>query len=134
MQQKLGHIDVCEDISAYAPSVPYEIKLLNLNIYRVWNDLRPPPQPQLQTSRKINKYSIKISSMSDSCAKFHESELIFNHWKWFFYWTCPKSMLFRCYMYRFSEMFVVEAMEGRGGAKVLSNPVYRTFQVKNYVY
>ena len=35
----------------------------------------PPPQPQRQTSQEIYTYSIKISSMSDSCAKFHEPDL-----------------------------------------------------------
>ena len=28
--------------------------------------------------------------MSDSCAKFHEPESIFNPWKRLFYWTCLK--------------------------------------------
>ena len=39
--------------------------------------LAPPPQPQLQTSQEIYTYSINITSMSDSGAKFHEPELIF---------------------------------------------------------
>ena len=53
---------------------------LELAIYRVGNDLSPPPlpQPQLQTSQQIYTYSIKISSMWDSGAEFHEPELIFN--------------------------------------------------------
>ena len=36
--------------------------------------LDPRPQPKLQTSQKINPYSLKISSMSDSGATFHEPE------------------------------------------------------------
>ena len=36
----------------------------------------PPPQPQLQTSQEIYAYSIKISSMSDSGAKFHEPSFL----------------------------------------------------------
>ena len=40
--------------------------------------LDPTPQPQLQTSQEIYTNGIKISSMSDSGAKFHEPELIFN--------------------------------------------------------
>ena len=35
--------------------------------YRVWNDLRPPPQPQLQQPEKIYTYNLKIRSMSDCC-------------------------------------------------------------------
>ena len=39
----------------------------------------PPPQRQLQASQEIYTCSIKISSMSDSGAKFHEPGLKFNH-------------------------------------------------------
>ena len=47
--------------------------------YTGWETtLGPPPKPQIQTSQEIHIYSIKISSMSDSRAKFHEPELIFN--------------------------------------------------------
>ena len=47
--------------------------------YRVGKDLSPPPQqPQLQPPQKIYTYSIKISSLSDPGAKFHEPEFIFN--------------------------------------------------------
>ena len=53
--------------------------------YTGWErTLDPPPQPQLQLSEKIYTYSIKILSMSDSGAKFQESELIFNGWKLLF--------------------------------------------------
>ena len=49
-------------------------------MYRVWNDLTPLPQPQLELSQQIYIYSIKISPISDSSVKFHEPELIFNAW------------------------------------------------------
>ena len=43
--------------------------------------LGPPPQPELQKSQEIYTYSVKISLIADSCAKFHEPGLIFNPWK-----------------------------------------------------
>ena len=47
--------------------------------YTGWETtLDPPPQPQLQTSQEIYTYSIKILSMSDSGAKFHEDEVVFH--------------------------------------------------------
>ena len=49
------------------------------NDYTEWGTtLGPPPQPQLQPSQEIYTQSIKISSMSDSGAQFHEPESIFN--------------------------------------------------------
>ena len=69
----------------------YQQTKINIH-YTGWETtLYPPPQPQLQTSQGIYTYSIKISSMSDSCAKFHEHELIFNPLKLSSYCMCLKS-------------------------------------------
>ena len=56
--------------------------------YRVGTDLRPPLH---SLNYKHFRKSTHISSKSDSCAKFHEPELIFNPLKRLFYWTCLKS-------------------------------------------
>ena len=49
-----------------------------LNIQGGKQPQTPRPQPQLQTSQEIYTNGIKISSMSDSGAKFHKPELIFD--------------------------------------------------------
>ena len=52
-----------------------------------------PPSTASTTniSGNLHIYSIKIPSMSDSCVKFHEPELIFNPWNRLSYWTYLKS-------------------------------------------
>ena len=63
----------------------------SLNLYRVWNYLRPPSTASSKKLQKIYTNNVKIWLMSDVIAKFQESELIFDGWKLSFLCTCLDS-------------------------------------------
>ena len=82
VQKFLGPTDsfpvlIIQTIRSFEAARPTCLTLELWYLYRVGNDLTPPPQPQLQTSQENYTYSFKISSILDSCAGYHEPELIF---------------------------------------------------------